>query len=227
MKNYSKFYLLITVALILIILISCKKNNENDQSVIKDGDGNIYTAVSIGSQTWIKENLKTTKYNDGTIIPYVTNTDDWKILTTPAYCWYNNDPTYKGVYGGLYNWYAVNTNKLCPDGWHVPSDTEWETLTDYLGGSELAGGKLKEFGTAHWSSPNTSSTNETGFTALPGGYRYHDGVSDLITYQGFWWSSTGNGPDYAWHRYMSYAGSNVSNSYTDKKKGLSVRCIRN
>ena len=116
-------------------------------------------------------NLKTTKYNDGTSIPNVTNDTSWSNLTTGAYCWYNNDVSYKNPYGALYNWYAVNTGKLAPKGWHVPSDAEWTTLITYLGGESIAGGKLKEAGTTHWLSPNTEATNSTGFSALPGGRR--------------------------------------------------------
>ena len=126
--------------------------------VVQDIDGNNYLTVTIGTQIWMAENLRTTKYNDGTAIPLVTDNTTWANLTTPAYCWYNNDAKTNGsTYGALYNWYSVNTKKLCPTGWHVPNDTEWTTLTTYLGGTAVAGGKLKETGTAHWYSPNFRS----------------------------------------------------------------------
>lgn len=151
---------------------------------VADIDGNIYNTIAIGSQIWMKENLRTTKYNDGTSIPLVTNSTEWASITL-GYCWYNNDPAnYKSTYGALYNFLAVcsiyNGGKnICPTGWHVPSYDEWVTLALYLDPnaiqfyntiSSVAGGKLKESGTDHWQSPNFGATNETGFTALPGGY---------------------------------------------------------
>jgi uncharacterized protein (TIGR02145 family) len=166
----------------------------------QDMDGNMYNTVTIGDQVWMKENLKTTRYNDGTAIPLVTDGTTFIHLGSAAYCWYNNDEaTYKNDYGALYNQYAVNTGKLCPAGWHVPSWEEFEKLRDYLGGTSVAGGKLKESGTAHWASPNTGATNESGFTALPGGGMYGDpadpsentpGEFRLIGESGAWWSTT-------------------------------------
>jgi uncharacterized protein (TIGR02145 family) len=204
-------------------------NGEDLQFIttIQDPDGNIYTTTTIGTQTWLKENLKTTKLSDGTPITNTTLSDDWKILTTPAYCWYNNDPTYKSVYGALFNWYAVNTNKLCPDGWHVPSDAEWTILTNFLGGESVAGGKLKETGTTHWYDPNYGATNESGFMALPGAARANYGVFDNIGPAGNWWSSSENGAYGPWYRAI-YANSTVVNSLNaNPKEGLSIRCVRN
>lgn len=146
-------------------LVGCQTNS------VKDIDGNKYKTIKIGTQIWLSENLKTTTYNDGTAIPLVKNYDAWAELSTQAYCWYNNDSTNKEVYGALYNWYAVNTKKLCPEGWHVPSDEEWTELRTYLGDKGNAGLALKESGTSHWKSPNSDASNTTGFTGLPGGYR--------------------------------------------------------
>ena len=193
---------------------------------ITDIDGNTYKTVTIGTQTWMAENLKVTKYNDGIAIPNVTDNTAWRELTTGALCDYDNTPSNSETYGKLYNWHAVNTGKLCPTGWHVPSDAEWTELTDYLGGSSVAGGKLKETGTTHWASPNTGATNETGFTALPGGYRNLNGSFYNIGYYGSWWSATEYGATYAWFRYLSNYNSNVSRDYFDKEVGLSVRCVR-
>ena len=120
----------------------------------------------------------------------------------------------------------VNTGKLCPTGWYVPSDAEWTELTDYLGGESVAGGKLKETGTTHWASPKTGATNETGFTALPGGYRYYDGTFYNIGDTGYWWSATENYATHAWSRYMIYSISSVLRNYTNKEVGFSVRCLR-
>ena len=159
-----------------------------------DADGNSYGTVTIGNQTWMAENLKTTKYKDGTAIPNVTVDAAWAALTSGAYCYYKNNvgTDYGATYGALYNWYAVNTGNLCPTGWHVPTTAEWTTLTDYLGGLSVAGGKLKETGTTHWLTPNTGATNAFGFTALAGGMRYDNNGSfwDLYEYAGYWWSST-------------------------------------
>ena len=195
---------------------------------ITDNDGNTYNTLTISTQVWLKENLKTTKYNDGTAIPLVTNNTVWAALITPAYCWYNNDiATNKNTYGALYNWYTVNTGKLCPSGWHVPSTTEWVTLTSAL----TAGGQLKEVGTTHWLSPNTGANNKSGFTALPGGHRFHDdGLFTDIGYQGSWWSSTevtagtlrtnAHSFDVSWQSAIEFYTQNPKGS------GLSVRCVK-
>jgi len=189
-KKSMRPYPFLIMAIILILATSCEKK-EDPSGTMTDRDGNVYTSVTIGTQTWMVENLKTTKYKDGTDIPLVTDDTEWANLNTPGYCWYNNDAaTYKNSYGALYNWYAVSTGKLCPTGWHVPTDAEWTTLTTYLGGESVAGGKLKELGTTHWTTPNTGATNETGFAALPGGYIYYDGTFDFIGNIGGWWSAT-------------------------------------
>ena len=193
---------------------------------VTDIDGNVYKTIQIGTQTWMAENLKTTKYNDGTSIPLVTGGTAWANLSTPGYCWYNNDAaTYKAVYGGLYNWYTVNTGKLCPQGWHMSSYDEWTTLATYLGGESVADGKLRETGTTHWQSPNTGATNESGFTALPGGLRFFDGVYGIRS-SGCWWSSTEYNVSGAWNRYQGNVG-DVGYSTSLKQVGLSVRCLKN
>jgi uncharacterized protein (TIGR02145 family) len=203
------------------------KINVIASTTVIDADSNVYHTVNIGTQTWMVENLKTTKYNDGTTIPNVTDGTAWAVLTTPAYCWYKNDAaTNKATYGALYNWYVVNTSKLCPTGWHVPTDAEWSTLTTYLGGESIAGGKLKETGTTHWTSPNTGADNSSGFTALPGGIRIGNGTFDLIRYYGSWWSSSEVNKTRAWHRYVGYTDRFVSRTVNDSCEGLSVRCLR-
>ena len=196
-----------------------------------DGDGNNYPVIQIGtgksaSQIWMAENLKTTKFKDGTTpIPIVTDNAAWKALCTSAYCWYNNEISNKITYGALYNWFTVKTGNLCPTGWHVPTDAEWTTLTDRLGGLDVAGGKLKGTGTAQWISPNKGATNETGFTALPGGYRTLIGF-DAIGYCCKLWSATEYNTNYAKVRYLSNMDSNVYRDNFNKKFGLSVRCIK-
>jgi uncharacterized protein (TIGR02145 family) len=194
----------------------------------RDGDGNNYTIVTIGTQTWMVENLKTTKYSDGTPIPLVTGSQ-WADYIFPAYCWYNNDSvTYNTPYGALYNWYAVTSpNKLAPKGWHIPSTDELAILTDNYGGEMVAGDKLKESGTIHWKSPNIGATNESGFTALPGGLRRNDGPFFDINKYGIWWSSTYYMQYQAWQWTMAYDMENAHQVASSTSNGLSVRCIRN
>jgi uncharacterized protein (TIGR02145 family) len=227
-RNKTLIPALAVIGLLLILICGCKKkNDDNIPGTVKDYDGNIYYTVQIGTQLWMAENLKTTRYNDGTEIPLVTNEQKWLDLSTPGYCWYNNDPaTYKITYGALYNWYAVNTGKLAPKGWHIPTDAEWTTLSDYLGGEAIAGGKLKETGTAHWISPNTDATNEIGFTGLPGGIRHDDGEFYKIGSYGFWWGSTETGFYYAWNRFLNFGNGQINKDYFSKKDGFNVRCVR-
>jgi uncharacterized protein (TIGR02145 family) len=223
-KNRISLHFSFVLALLLIFVSGCKK--DEGPTTITDSDGNIYHQVTIGTQTWMVENLKTTKYKDGTAIPNITDAIAWKALSTPAYCWNNNDEvTNKTTYGALYNWYTINTGILCPTGWHVPSDSEWSTLGNYLGGESIAGGKLKETGTIHWQSPNTGATNESGFLALPGGSRDILGNFDDIGYFGSWWSSTEVGMG-AWYRYLSSSNSQLTGVNFFKNFAHSVRCIK-
>ncbi|MCK4344762.1 MAG: hypothetical protein KAX05_05690 [Bacteroidales bacterium] len=199
----------------------------SETGTVTDYDGNEYNTIKIGNQWWMAENLKTTKYNDGTAIPLVTNSTEWGNLTTPGYCWYNNDEAgYKNTYGALYNWYTVNTGKLCPTDWHVSTDSEWTTLIDYLGGESLAGGKLKEAGTTHWDSPNTGATNESGFTALPGGLRLSYGTFDFVGDYAFFWTATEFDGSGAWDRSLHYDYAEVYRYDNLKSNGFSVRCLR-
>ena len=205
---------------------------------IDSRDGNEYNWVQIGDQIWMAENLK---YLPSVVGPstgsgttpyyYVYGYDGRNVTDAKATANYN-------TYGVLYNWPAAmngaassTTNPsgvqgVCPDGWHLPSDAEWTELTDYLGGTSDAGGKLKETGTTHWNSPNTSATNETGFTALPGGNRYYDGSFDGIGSNGNWWSATEYGTDDAWNRGMYYGNGDVYRDNINKELGFSVRCVR-
>jgi uncharacterized protein (TIGR02145 family) len=239
-QSISIFPLLI-MGVFLILASSCEKDDNEPSSgnstngkttalfnpdvtygTMTDQDGNVYKTVTIGTQSWMAENLRTTRYNDGTTIPNVLDNDEWKALTSGAYCNYNNTTRTDTIatYGRLYNWYAVNTGKLAPTGWHVATDVEWTQLTDYL---SIFEGKLRETGTSHWASPNTGATNETGFTALPGGSRFN-GTFTSIGYYGYWWSATESITNYAWYRGITdtdiYRDDNV------KELGFSVRCVR-
>jgi uncharacterized protein (TIGR02145 family) len=194
-------------------------------------DGYTYPTVTIGTQVWMAENLRTTKYSDGTSIPLIADTS---VPTTPAMFWYDNDQTTytANKYGALYNWYAVSSTtnggkNVCPTGWHVPTDAEWTTLTDYLGGEIVAGGKLKTTGTTQWLSPNTGATNSSGFSGLPGGNRSYDRLFDYNSYYGYWWSSSDYSNGNAWGRHLDYDYESAGSYYGyGKEGGFSVRCLR-
>jgi uncharacterized protein (TIGR02145 family) len=219
-------------------------------SLLTDADNNTYNTVLVGNQCWMKENLKTTKYRNGTTINNPTGNTNWKNNTTGAYAWYENDISWKHSYGALYNWHAVNkANGLCPTGWHVPSDTEWMQLVDYVvaqgfpnqwGNTNGAGHALKSCRQVN--SPlggvcntnthprwNSNSTNygfdEFGFSGLPGGCRNNNGTFDDVGYIGFWWSATENLAGHAWFRFLGL-GSAVGDNFYPKTLGFSVRCLR-
>jgi uncharacterized protein (TIGR02145 family) len=207
-------------------------------------DSNTYKTVAIGTQEWMAANLNTTKYNDGTIIPNVTDATMWSSLTTGAYCTYNNTPNADTIrtYGRLYNWYAVNTGKLCPTGWHVPSDAEWSTLDAYLNanGYDYDGSTTDDYiaksmaSTTGWASfsqtgdigNNPSINNKSGFTALPGGYRLSGGTFDDFGNYGGWWSSTEYDTSLAGTRTLYYGDYGLNDDYHYKVDGFSVRCLR-
>ena len=196
-------------------------------TTVTDIDGNTYRAVKIGDQWWMAENLKVTHYRNGDPIPNVTNNTQWSGLTTGAYCNYDNDPNNANTYGILYNWYAVNDSRdIAPEGWHVPSEAEWQTLVNYLGGSGVAGGKMKEIGTTHWKRPNEGATNVSGFAALPGGYRYSDGNFGKLGSSAYFWSSSRYNSSNAWGRVLYYGSAYVSRYSSNKQYGFSVRLVR-
>jgi uncharacterized protein (TIGR02145 family) len=211
------------MGVLLMLTNGCKK--DDDKSTITDIDGNVYHTITIGTQTWMAENLKVTKYRNGDTIPNVTNGTQWYNLTTGAYCDYENTDSNSTIYGKLYNWYAVaDSRNIAPTGWHVASDEEWTTLTTLLGGEDVAGGKLKEKGTAHWLSPNYGATNETGFSSLPGG-PYNGGSFFSLGSNGYWWSSTVNSSN-AWYRSVNYSFGEVNRNNYSQSIGFSVRCVR-
>ena len=222
-----------------------------ETNTVTDIDGNIYQTVQIGSQIWMAENLKVTHYADGSAIPLIENNTIWENLehTDKAYCWYNNNTALGDVYGGLYTWAAAMNGNIssdakpsgiqgvCPDGWHLPSDAEWKQMEIYLGMSPAEadntgfrgsdeGGMLKESGTSHWVSPNTGATNSSGFTALPGGYRYEDGTYNEVGYLGLFWTTTEYTSLYVWRHSLAYDHQDIRRFYSTKKHGFSVRCIK-
>jgi uncharacterized protein (TIGR02145 family) len=210
-------------------------------STVTDIDGNVYNVVQIGNQCWMKENLKTTKYRNGTTIPGNLSDAAWSSTTSGAQADYDNDAANTTIYGKLYNWYAVaDPAGLCPTGWHVPSDSEWTVLISTLdpqggssGSSSIAGGLMKatgslQAGTGLWESPNAGATNSSGFTGLPGGSRVSSGTFFYIGNKGFWWSSTHFSSTNAWLRYLYDLNASVNRGYVNysKRNGFSVRCVR-
>ncbi|MDF1575734.1 MAG: FISUMP domain-containing protein [Bacteroidales bacterium] len=219
---------------------------------VSDMDGNSYGTIEIGQQIWMAENLKVTKYADGSAIPLVTGESEWEALSADAkaYCWYDNQSVYGDTTGALYTWAAAmngfpgsqtlpsGIQGVCPDGWHLPSDAEWKVLESFLGmspedadrydwrGSD-EGGQLKEIGFSKWEMPNAGASNSSGFTAVPGGFRGNKGVFySLGHYATFWTASDESGTDKAWYRTLYYNYQSVYRQYNFKNQGFSVRCVK-
>jgi uncharacterized protein (TIGR02145 family) len=247
MKNNSINWIYCFVIMGLFVITNgCKKDSDNNDpaknggivfnpnltyGTVTDIAGNVYKTITIGTQTWMAENLKTTKYRDGTAIPNVTSNAQWYDLSTGAFCDYGNTSDNSTTYGKLYNWYAVSdVRNICPSGWHVPNDTEMEKLGAYLGGYQVVGGKMKETGITHWYLSNEGATNQSGFTGLPGGMRYFDGPFIDIHLGGYWWSSSQANDYYNLesHYYFlsGYGDNNFLDGYGNKTNGMSVRCMK-
>lgn len=211
--------------------------NYNPEATIDDGscgcgvlydiDGNVYNTVIIGNQCWMRENLKTTHYRNGEVIPTGFNNSDWFHLSIGAYSVYDNNDSNADTNGYLYNWSSVDDSRnIAPEGWHIPTDDEWQTLVDYLGGNNVAGGKLKEAGTVHWGWQNVEATNESGFTALPAGNRWADTGYRYMGQRAYFWTSTEYLNDYAWGRYLLYDTPTVTPHYYYPNPGFSIRCVK-
>jgi uncharacterized protein (TIGR02145 family) len=225
----KKILFFICLVLTPIIFLTIRNGEANSQTV-KDIDGNVYKTVTIGTQIWMAENLRVTKYRDGTPIPMISDDKVWGKDTTGAYCFYNNDASNAKIYGVLYNGYAIlNPKKITPSGWHIPSDDEWEKLINYLGGEKIAGGKLKEKNSTHWHN-NVDATNQSGFTALPGGCRHTnilgDSNYDWLGLRGFFASSTEWGDKVPWFRELQASNPYVNRNHYTSRSGLSVRCVK-
>ena len=231
---------------------ACKKESSNSSTTptngssttiakygngVTDVEGNKYKTVIIGTQEWMGENLKVSKYSDGTEISNVIDNTQWANNTTGAWAYYNNDAANNTKYGKLYNWYAVskttNGNKnICPTGWHVPTDAEWTVLTDYLGGASVAGGKMKEEGTTNWISTNKNGTNTSLLTGVPGGFRGGDGNYYVMGRSAYWWSSTDDfsipipNTYRAWAQILYNDSGNADRAFFELERGMSVRCIK-
>ena len=207
---------------------ACGVCEGDGSNCIFDIDGNAYQTIQIGGQLWMAENLKVTHYNDGSEITHIINSDYWGSYVEGQYGVYDNDPSNADIYGNLYNFAAVDDDRgVCPDGWHVPTDAEYTVLTDYLGGTSVAGGKMKETGLDHWNSPNTGATNESGFTGLPAGYRSStNGAYGNMGNYGYFWSSSEGNSDYAWSRRLYSNYSYVYRYSNYEQNGFSIRCLR-
>jgi uncharacterized protein (TIGR02145 family) len=237
MKHRIRIFSTISIAVLLMTInFSSNCDAQKIQDSVKDADGNVYKIVKIGTQLWFAENLYTARYNDSTEIPLVIDGTIWDELTTPAYCWYNNEPVNKSVYGALYNWYAVNTNKLCPFGWHVPTKDEWMTLVGYVNND---GGKLKEVGPTLFKNPkynpNIGATNESGFAGRLGGERSIHGIYYSNGQSGFWWTSSEYSEstlfsEWKFNDAFAFALGLKSSGYgfyhNNKLTGYSIRCIK-
>jgi uncharacterized protein (TIGR02145 family) len=226
----KKFFTLLTA--LAVSATFCAQQGKTGPK-IKDNEGNFYKTVTIGTQQWMAENLKVSKYSDGSSIPNVTGNTEWSQLSSGAWAYHNNDAANNAKYGKLYNWYALspttNGNKnVCPIGWHVPTDAEWTVLTDYLGGANVAGGKMKVVGTTSWHRPNTGATNKSLFTGLPGGYRDYTGEYVITGSNSSWWSSSEVNSNEAWYRSLFYLDDYAFRNYyfVDKNSGNYVRCLK-
>jgi uncharacterized protein (TIGR02145 family) len=245
MKNRNVIWIRPIGVMIILSLLAgnCKKENNDSNTV--DKDGNIYHTVTLGTQIWMVENLRTTHFNDGTEIPKVTDNTEWGILTAPAYCTYKNTTNVDSIktFGLLYNGYAIKTGKICPKGWHVPSDAEWTTLENYLitngynfDGSTTGSNCAKSLASVtNWTvylgtgtvgnTDYSSNRNATGFTAQPGGYRVIDGFHSIGLYSG-WWTSTDYVSNALYDRYLSYNSSNLFRASSTNVAGLYIRCLK-
>jgi len=240
MKNLRKSVFL--TYLVIFLQISCQNDIFKCGTVISDIEGNTYNTVQIGKQCWTQSNLKVSRYQNGDNIPTGLSHSAWETTNSGAYAIYNNDPVNDGLYGKLYNYYAVTDSRgLCPTGWHVPSDGEWNILVKYLDPdadtvcincvqSSTAGGALKSTATqptlGGWNSPNAGATNSSGFTALPGGLRYYFGDLSGMSNLGCWWSSSVSSGSNAWFRYLYFNDSNIYRFNYYRTFGFSVRCCR-
>ena len=216
------------------LTLSCNKEDSSNQSNFETGtltdiDGNVYKSIKIGDQWWMAENLRVSKFRNGDEISYTATNSEWRTLTIPSYCYYNNGfEAYAQVYGFLYNWKAASDSRnIAPEGWHVPTEAEWRTMVDYLGGSAMAGGKMKEAGTKHWFSPNTGATNSSGFSALPSGSRgASTGEFGWLGTGNDYWSISANSYIYAW---AFYVGNNITDCLQlshNKNNGFAIRCVK-
>lgn len=209
---------------------ACGATNVHDANkyygVMADQQGNVYKTITIGEQEWMAENLRTSIYRNGEAINYEGNSSLWS-LNIGSWCFFENDPQYNCPYGKLYNWIVIaDPRKVCPVGWHVPSNSEWGTLIELLGGDSIAGGKMKAIGSQYWNSPNTAATNESGFAALPVSFRSPTGSFDSLRVKGFYWTSNEINSTYSVLRSFYFQEGSINENFVDKRTGAAIRCIK-
>lgn len=229
-----------TLLLLLVGISACKKDKDKNAVThlnpdltygsVMDVDGNKYATIQIGNQEWMAENLRTTRYSNGDTLSHCIENWRWYSITTGAWCNYNNDPSYDALYGKLYNWTTtVDPRNICPQGWHAPSNEDWTTLINFLGGTVVAGKKMKSTIQAHWLGTNGEATNESGFSALPSGGRASDGNFMLMSYRAPFWSTTESGSGNPWASIAEIFWDNNGTynfSAENKKYGYCIRCLK-
>ena len=230
MKNLTNKLSIITlcIAIFSIAISGCEKDKTNpipDPTTVTDVDGNVYNVVRIGTQLWTVENLRTTKYNDGTMITTGLSNSSWQAATSGAYAIFEDDNTNDAIYGKLYNWYAVSTSKLAPKGWHIPSNAEWDVLVKELGGSQVAGGKMKTTSTL-WEAPNLGADNSSKFSAVPSGYKGPSANYELLGRAAYWWASTPRNASQADYLNVDKNLAGAASNAANKTFGYAVRCIK-
>lgn len=234
MKQLIRFVLQLIILLGLVVFLTFANISYSHAQNVTDAEGNIYPTVRIGNQVWMARNLITTTLNDGQEISLVEDNTTWHKLKEPGYCWYNNSEKLYRSNGALYNWHAVNTGKLCPVGWRVPTIRDWDVLFDYLGGKDIAGSKMKSTNTSYWNRIDPNATNESGFNGLPSGYRstpgsYHGSSTSIFLNNGetgYWWSSSELNSINAWYIALSRGFKKVIVTASTLNLGHSVRCIK-
>jgi len=234
-QRFKLIYSFILMGVLFLVTNGCKKDDTTTTNnpvvtatTVTDVEGNVYKIKTIGTQTWMTENLKTTKYRNGDLIPNVTDNTLWSGLSTGAYCTYDNSATNGSIYGKLYNYFAItDTRNIAPTGWHVPTYAEWEILVNYLGGKNTAGGKLKETGFAHWGTPNIAASNSSEFTGLPGGIRNDTGLFYYLGTVGDFWAYNSDSSNDAYYFNLSDSSGDVWDDNIDEQSGCSVRCVKN
>ena len=224
---------LIGICIITLLALSCQKENIKVETDLSDNEEvsemgekqNVFNLVTIGNQIWKLKNLNRVTYRNGDTIPRVTDPLQWANLSTGAWCYYENKGRNATTYGKLYNWYAVHDPRgLAPDGWHIPSSTDWEILLNYLGGASVAGGKMKDI--IYWHSPNVGATNSSGFSGIPGGFRNFDGTFYSLGYSGNWWCANAFNTIKSRYLTLDYSHERADRDSYKKTYGFSVRCIK-
>jgi uncharacterized protein (TIGR02145 family) len=212
--------------LLVLIIYSLMTYSQDTGETVTDVDGNVYHTIKIGTQVWMLENLKTTKYRSHAPIQKLIDAGKWEYDASGAYSWYNDDESSKDIYGALYNWAAVNKGNLAPNGWHIPSIEEWQVLIDFLGGEKIAGGKMKDLGTDFWDSPNTGGDNSSGFKAIANGVKSKEGSYSFAGNRCIFWSSTGSNLLQAKTVTLMFNSPKVFIFSNSKNYGCAVRCIK-